>query len=114
MIAVLRTREWDYRLEREGLTGLQKDQSVHLEELAWKVLPWCQSTDTQNDLLSCLLSPSFPAFDSKHIISVKICFPAETEHRLQTIKSLWTFLFLHSTNNWGGMHLNKPKVISLF
>lgn len=53
-------------LERDGLEGLQRDQSVHLEELALKICSQCQNTDTQNDLLSSFLSPSFPAFDSKH------------------------------------------------
>lgn len=36
-------------------------------------------------------STFIPAFDSKHTISIKIGFPAKTEHRLWTVESLWRF-----------------------
>lgn len=54
-----KTGEWDTCLQREGPIGIQKDQTVHLE-LAFESLPSCQSTDTQNDLLSNLLYTFFP------------------------------------------------------
>lgn len=55
------------------------------------------------------LSTFFPAFDSKHTISIKICFPAKTEHRLWTAKSLWSVFLLtpHQQLGWHAFEQTK-------
>lgn len=71
--------------------------------------------DTWNDLLSNL--PSL-LFFLPLIVNIPSLLKLASQLKLNTDSEpsnhFGVFFFLHPTNNWDGMHLNKPKVISLF
>lgn len=97
---------------------VQRDHDGQLGELAVGSHAWLPSTNTntRNDLLSNL---PFLLFFLPLIVNIPSLLKLASQLKLNTDYepsngSGVFFFFLHPTNNWDGMHLNKPKVISLF